>query len=1105
MARRKIRTAADQDEAHSSVPLLPTGALATALLSLEGAPLVHVARDARRLEELAEILRALAPGRGVAVYPEWDCLPYDRASPSRGVMGARSGVLRWLTDAANLPDLVLTTGPALLQRVPPPATWATARLEIRIGDTLEPEPTIAALQRLGYILDDRVDEPGEVAIRGRVIDLFPAAAPMPCRIELDDRRVTAIRSYEAVSQRSIADADVLVVDPATEIILAPGSEATLRPFTGQEHELPRFYPELASLLDYVPEARLVIEAGAEERIDAFFEQIRDGRENAPRPSGETMPGPTGGLYLTPQEWSDLVARKQLALAEEVENTTVPVFARERRPRPAFARYLRERQKAGDRILLASSKRSLRRLAQEAVSVLGHKLQRANAWAALLKAEPGQVLVMEAPLDAGFHVPDAAATVLTASDLLGHQAGEAAGGATATLPISEVELRIGDAAIHSDHGLCVFEGLEPVTGPAGLPEDAVRLRFSDDAVLMAPAGQAGRIWRYGSETDAVSLDRLEGGTWEKRWAGVEEALKRTAQLMLELAEACRRTRAEVLVPPAREMERFAAGFGFALTPDQASAIDAVLRGLASGHPMDRLVCGDVGFGKTEVALRAAAAALFAGRQVAIAAPTTVLVRQHVQTFRRRFARFGIEVAQLSRLVPPAEARRVKAGLADGSVRLVIGTHALAGRGVRFADLGLMVIDEEQRFGARQKERLRALGRQAHVLTLTATPIPRTLQTALIGLQDLSVIATPPVVRQPIRTLVASFAPDTVRAALLREHRRGGQSFVVCPRIADLAPMQARLREIAPELEILVAHGDLDPSEMDEVMVRFADGEGDVLLATNIIESGLDVPRANTMLVWHPEKFGLSQLHQLRGRVGRGQRRAVTYLLSDPDKPLSPASEKRLRTLEALDRLGAGFAISARDLDLRGAGDLVGEDQAGHVRLIGLGLYQHLLEQALRAARGEPIEDWHPEVQLGLSEWVPESYVPEPELRLSLYTRLARLRTQEEAEALREEIEDRFGPLPAPVEELIALARLRAACVDLGIERLSGGPHGLAADFRPGRLGELVLSGNELDRRGDRLILPQGSPDPAQRARLAAELLEQLQDRREAHQLSASRHT
>ncbi|HEV7438700.1 MAG TPA: helicase-related protein [Methylobacterium sp.] len=1095
MAKRKQ---ANPNVAHETIaPLVPLGALAVALLDLERSarPLVHVARDTRRLERLAALLRALAPERGVALYPEWDCLPYDRASPSRGVMGTRTGVLRWLTDDAAKPDFVLTTAPALIQRVPPPEIWAGAHLELRVGDAIDPGGVVAELRRLGYIEDDRVDEPGEVALRGRVIDVFPAAAPRPCRVEHDETRITAIRSYDAVSQRSVAEVALLVIDPATEIILAPDSPERLEPFSGQEHRLPRLYPRLASLLDYRPEARLVVETGAEERAAAFFEQIADGQETAAQAArGKTA---IDGLYLDAGTWAAQVAERRVATASEAESdaVSIPVFARDRRPNLAFARCLRERLKAGDRILLAGPAAALRRLVGQAEKAAERKVRAVADWSAVLAARPGEILAIEAPLDAGFRVPERAVTAIAAADLLGQRGDAAIGAQPAVLPMGEVDLRVGDVAIDRDHGLCVFEGLERVGLAEGACGDALRLRFAGDHTLMVPVAQADRIWRYGSEADAVTLDRLEGGSWQKRRCQAEAAIAHTVRRMLDEAAARQGASAEALIPPEREMERFAAGFGFTLTPDQASAVDGVLEDLASGRPMDRLVCGDVGFGKTEVALRAAAAALFAGKQVALLAPTTVLVRQHLETFRRRFARFGIETAQLSRLASPTDAKRVKAGLADGSIQLVVGTQALAGRGVRFADLGLTIIDEEQRFGAKMKAALRAAANGAHVLTLTATPIPRTLQSALVGLQSLSVIATPPAVRQPIRTVIAPFAAESVRAALMREHRRGGQSFVVCPRIEDIAPMCARLAEIAPELDILVAHGDLKPAQMDEVMVRFADGEGDVLLATNIIESGLDVPRANTMLVWRADRFGLAQLHQLRGRVGRGQRRGVAYLLGDPAQPLPPATEKRLRTLEALDRLGAGFAISARDLDLRGAGDLVGDAQAGHVKLIGLGLYQHLLELTLRAAKGEPAEDWSPEIRLGVTGCVPEAYVPEPELRVGLYTRLLRLRERHEVAALRGEVEDRFGPLPQPVEDLITLAELRTVCAQLGITRLSGGPEGIAADFRAGSAEALVALEPDMARRGNRLILRRGSAEPAERAALAAAFLERLLDARQ----------
>jgi transcription-repair coupling factor (superfamily II helicase) len=498
----------------------------------------------------------------------------------------------------------------------------------------------------------------------------------------------------------------------------------------------------------------------------------------------------------------------------------------------------------------------------------------------------------------------------------------------------------------------------------------------------------------------------------------------------------------------------------------------------------------------VALRAAAAAALAGKQVAVVAPTTVLVRQHVQTFRRRFAGMGLEVAHLSRLVKPAEARAVKQGLASGSTLIVIGTHALAGKGVRFKDLGLLIIDEEQRFGTNQKQALRRLGKGVHVLTLTATPIPRTLESAMVGLQDLSIIATPPARRQPVRTFLSSFDPVTVRAALIRERARGGQSFVVCPRIEDIEPMTARLRELVPELQLVVAHGKMPADQIDATMVDLADGVGDVLLATNIIESGLDVPRANTILIWRADRFGLAQLHQLRGRVGRGRARGTAYLLTDPDAKISKATEQRLRTLEAFDRLGAGFAISGRDLDHRGAGDLLGEEQAGHIKLIGMGLYQHLLSRALAVARGEALEEaWRPAIHLGLDAAVPEDYVPEPEIRISLHARLARLREDDTPEALAEEIADRFGPPPEAVENLLVLADLQRRARQLSVERLDAGPEAIAATFLDGAAPQAVrrvdaASVGEMTWRGERLVWGRKSETAAERRALARQFLDRL---------------
>jgi transcription-repair coupling factor (superfamily II helicase) len=481
-------------------------------------------------------------------------------------------------------------------------------------------------------------------------------------------------------------------------------------------------------------------------------------------------------------------------------------------------------------------------------------------------------------------------------------------------------------------------------------------------------------------------------------------------------------------------------------------------------------------------------------VAVVAPTTVLARQHLRTFQRRFAGLNIEVAHLSRLVTPAEVRTVKKGLADGSIRIVVGTHAIAGKGIAFKDLGLVVIDEEQRFGAAHKAKLRDLMKDGHVLTLTATPIPRTLQSALVGLQDISIIATPPARRQPIRTFLTSFDPASVREALMREKRRAGQSFVVCSRIEDIGPMQERLKKLVPELEMIVVHGQMPPAEADEAMVRFADGEGDVLLATNIIESGLDVPRANTMLVWRADRFGLAQLHQLRGRVGRGRIRGAAYLLTEPDQVLPTATEKRLRTLEALDRLGAGFAISAQDLDQRGAGSLLGEEQAGHVKLIGTDLYQFVLQHALR---DESIEDlWSPELNLGLAGRIPEDYVGDPETRINLYARIARLDPVESVDDLKAEIEDRFGALPQPVQNLAHLTELKQLCLRLGVARIDAGPQAIALSFRLGAAERLpidqAIKAYEDDLRwsGDRLILARSIEQAEERLKPILNLLSSL---------------
>lgn len=1059
------------------------GALAVQLLKIiadgRRSPFVFVAKNDGRAEALAALLPALAPRLKVALFPAWDNLPYERVLPSRSAMGRRASVLLWLTDSNHRPDIILTTSQAVLRRLPPREAWKGRRAEYRVGDPINPTEIEARFAQLGYIFDERVDAPGEAALRGRVIDVFPAAAPLPCRIEHDAGRIEAIYSYDPVTQRTEVSTQLLLVDPASEFTLddhaldATDEEAAADRQDG-DRILSRCFTRLETLFDYVPDAALVVDHDVAHAVTDYLELIAEAYATR-KELDEVFPLQPDRLYLRRDEWDGEADKRLVAKVTPSDaDSFVPRFVREHHAHRHFREFLAARLAGGGRVVLCGrTEQEKRRLAAAARSV-ATGVAHAETWQELSTAPEGSLQAILLPIDTGFDLPDENIIFIAAADLFGSAglSGELDEQKPVLPSHSEGVFHIGDVVVHLDHGMGILEGLETVTAGTEQPVDTLLLRYADGVRLKVPIGEIGKVWRYGAAKRA-GLDRLHSEAWTKRRATLETEIAAAADRMLASVQRRNESEAPTLVMPAREGERFASRFPYNLTRDQARAIDAVAKDLASGRPMDRLVCGDVGFGKTEVALRAAATAVFAGKQVAVVAPTTVLVRQHVRTFQRRFAPFGIEVAHLSRLVKPAEARKVKAGLASGDVRIAIGTHALIGKGAQFADLGLMVIDEEQRFGARDKRKLRSHTGSLHVLTLTATPIPRTMQAAQIGLQDVSVIATPPVHRLPIRTVRASLDAVLVREVLMRERRLRGQSFVVCPRISDLELMAEKLDRIVPELRVVVAHGDMPVAEMEKAMVDFASGDGDVLLATNIIESGLDVPRANTMLIWRSDLFGLAQLHQLRGRVGRGARRGVVYLLTEAQEKLSPSVEKRLQSLLDLDRLGAGFTISARDLDMRGAGDLLGEDQAGHVKLVGLGLYQHLLSRALAAARGEGLDDWTPTVRLRLGGRIPEDYVPGEEMRIGLYADLASLHTDEEISAFEDEVEDRFGPVPASLKPLFFQAKLSVLCQRANVGNLDIGTKAIAMTPRVPFSADTVkdlTGGNGAVWSEDRFIVP-----------------------------------
>ena len=1029
---------------------------AAALLDALGKDdLVYLAADDVAGRDLQRMVAAAAPDALVLFYPASDALPGESAPPTPANAGERTAVLRHihgeLTRQERRRVALISSGEAAARLTAPPASFATAPPIIEVGQERSLEELAAELIELGYVADDRIDEPGEVGLRGQVLDVFPADSGEPYRIEAPEGVITAIRAFDAVSQLTDHDCERLELGRVTEPPLGDG----------------------ATLLDHLPEALLAMAGKADGRRRRFLALANDAAKRRPKRALRDI--------CEDKRWTAAVERhRQLAIAGG-EGDPPPRFVEQRSPERAFLRFAREALGQGERLVIAGTARDLRFLGPRIAHKLKVEVRMLAAWAVVGDLKSGEVALLCAPFVRGFRRPGLA--VIAAADLLGSRAqrDDDAALSNPAAMFQMAELRLGDVVVHEDHGIAVVAGLQDMGEGEG---EAIVLRFAADARRLVPVGEADRLWRYGADEDAVTLDKLDGSSWEKRRLDILKGVADTARGLVALAAEREQLEAPALEPDTSAYEQFAASFPYSETADQARAIETVRHDLASGKPMDRLLIGDVGYGKTEVAMRAAAVAALSGRQVVIAAPTTVLARQHLETARDRFEPLGIKVAGLSRLTSASERKQVLAGIEDGSIRVVVGTGAVAGKAAAYSDLALVIIDEEQRFGAADKTKLRDLG-AGHVLTLSATPIPRTLQMALIGLQQVSVLGTPPARRQPIRTTIASYDEASMRTALLREQQRGGQSFVVVPRIEDMADMAARIAKAAPELELLQAHGKLPAAEIDEVMVRFAAGDGDVLLATNIIEAGLDVPRANTMLVWRADRFGLSQLHQLRGRVGRGARRGQIYLLTEEGAQIAARTRARLATLQAFDRLGAGFEISARDLDQRGAGDLLSDEQSGHVKLIGVDLYQHLLERALREARGEPVDDWVPQLNLGSAGHLPHSWIPDEEIRVGLYVRFARLGEVAALERFEGELADRFGELPGEVQLMLSAARLRVLARSAGIARLDAGPAAIAFTPRPGHpLAEVPA---ELEAKGERLLLREAIEGEADRLARTEELL------------------
>ena len=1114
---------------------------------------VFVASDDVQMRSIADAAAYFAPELGIIAFPAWDCLPYDRASPSLRSSADRLATLHALQKKPRGPELLVTTVNAATQRTLTPFRIRQLVAKLAPGERIDRDKLGTLLQANGYVRTDTVADPGEYAVRGGLVDLWPSGEEMALRLDFFGDEIESVRRFDPADQRTVDRINGFTLLPASEALLDEdsikrfrtgyrerfGATATGDPLyqaisdgrrlAGMEHWLPLFEEKLATLVDHLSDDDVIVrDSGSPGAAQNRFESIADYHSNRVRAQssdpGSYRPLAPTTLYLPAEEWEKQVAERPMHLAtpyREPASATVldfdvdgpRDFAPERTAQEnvydAVSAHVGAQSRKGRKVVLASySVGSRERLAGLLADhglarvPLAGNWQEALGLAAEAARNGGGAALAVLPLDHGFSAPDV--LVLTEQDMLGDRlVRRQRRKKSADAFLQELAtLSPGDLVVHADHGIGRYEGLTSI--PVGkAPHDCVQLTYAGGDKLFVPVENIDILSRYGADSEGAGLDKLGGVAWQARKSRMKERIREIAGELMKTA-AARALRAAEVAEADTSYPEFVNRFPYQETDDQDRAIADALEDLGAGKPMDRLVVGDVGFGKTEVALRAAFVAAMAGMQVAVVCPTTLLARQHYTNFVERFRGFPMNIGRLSRLVGTAEAKQVRDGLADGTIDIVVGTHAVFAKQVEFKRLGLVIVDEEQRFGVTHKERLKALKADVHVLTLTATPIPRTLQMAMSGLRDLSVIQTPPVDRLAVRTYVMPWDPVVLREALLREHYRGGQAYFVAPKIADLPDIERFLREEVPEVSFVTAHGQMSATEVEERMSAFYDRKYDVLLSTTIVESGLDIPSANTIILHRADRFGLAQLYQLRGRVGRAKTRAYAYFTTPAGRVTTESADKRLQVLVNLDSLGAGFQLASHDLDIRGAGNLVGDEQSGHIKEVGFELYQSMLEDAILEAKAggtsipEAKADFSPQITVDAPILIPEEYVPDLDLRMGLYRRMNELENRADIEAFAAEMIDRFGQLPEPTRNLIDVIGIKLDCRTARISKLDVGSKGALVTFAEGGFPNIPglfsyverLKGTAKLRPDEKLVITRAWGDPKARLHGAGQLAKGL---------------